>query len=128
MKKYYSLLRPVGPGTCPSNGIVNVENFDDRVFVPEIGADAWGFVEYEDALDQAVAESFDLLDADLKIWTSVIVKVYDDGKIEARVSGTKRAAFQPEEESKSCSRYDIVREWFGSKAEAEDFVKEYATA
>lgn len=56
--RYYSTLRPIGPGTCPDN-FVEFENFDYRKHVDEIGREAWGWVEYEKPLERP--EKYDLV-------------------------------------------------------------------
>ena len=56
--RYYSTLRPIGPGTCPGN-FTDFENFDYRKHVDEIGREAWGWVEYEEPLD--FPEKYDLV-------------------------------------------------------------------
>lgn len=64
MKRYYSILRPVGIGTFPKpqgNKVITIENFDKREYVPEIGREAWGYIEYEHPLANK-----DLYDYDLK--------------------------------------------------------------
>lgn len=56
--KYYSTLRPIGPGTCPDN-FVEFKNFDYRKHVFKIGREAWGWVEYEEPLE--CPEKYDLV-------------------------------------------------------------------
>ena len=45
--RYYSILRPIGIGTFPRNGMVDFANFDDRVMVVAIGRPAWGYLDYD---------------------------------------------------------------------------------
>lgn len=64
MSRYYSILRPVGIGTFPKpagNKVENIENFDDRQYVPEISHEAWGYIEYEKPLTEAEARQYDLV-------------------------------------------------------------------
>ena len=56
--RYYSTLRPIGPGTCPDN-FIEFENFDFRKHVDGINRDAWGWVEYEEPLE--CPEKYDLV-------------------------------------------------------------------
>ena len=59
---YYSIYRPIGPGTIPSiPKPVNIENFDRREFVEAIGRSAWGYVEYEEPLDEKTAADYELV-------------------------------------------------------------------
>ena len=51
--KYYSPLRPLSLGTFPKpqgNEILHIENFEERQNVPEIARQAWGYIEYKEAL------------------------------------------------------------------------------
>lgn len=46
--KYYSTQRPVTPGAYPkpkNNPAILIHNFSSREYVPEIGRQAWGYVE-----------------------------------------------------------------------------------
>ena len=41
-KMYYSTQRPIGPGTYPKDGIIEIVNYDSRKYIEEIGKPAWG--------------------------------------------------------------------------------------
>lgn len=59
--RYYSLLRPIGPGTYPKpSEVKNIVNFDDKTFVYDINRYAWGYVEYEKELSWDEARDYDL--------------------------------------------------------------------
>lgn len=59
--RYYSLLRPVGPGTYPKTSEVkNIVNFDDRTFIDDINRYAWGYIEYDKELSWDEAKNYDL--------------------------------------------------------------------
>lgn len=59
--RYYSLLRPVGPGTYPhSSEVKNIVNFDERTFIDDINRYAWGYIEYEKELSWDEAKKYDL--------------------------------------------------------------------
>lgn len=52
--RYYSTQRPLGPGCYPKmdlpgfeNRVLDIHNFDERTYCPEIGCEAWGYIEYE---------------------------------------------------------------------------------
>lgn len=49
--KYYSTERPIAPGTIPK-GAIEVKNYDEKKYVPEIGKEAWGFVIYGEPLER----------------------------------------------------------------------------
>lgn len=62
--RYYSILRPVAPGTFPKRGAVAIVNFDGRQYVDEIGREAWGYVEYDHRLDDQLADDYELVRGD----------------------------------------------------------------
>ena len=61
MIKYYSTQRPIGPGTCPMENIVEIKNFDTRKFCPEINREAWGYIIYSQPLSEKEASNYELL-------------------------------------------------------------------
>lgn len=66
MFRYYSVERPVMPGSFPKvqgNEILNIENFDDSLYIAEIGRKAWGYIEYEKPLATELAECWELVAA-----------------------------------------------------------------
>ena len=60
--KYYSIYRPVMPGTFPKTQMVNeIHNFDYRQYCPEIGREAWGWIEYESEISEKDATNYELV-------------------------------------------------------------------
>ena len=59
--KYFSILRPVGPGTYPKEGIVGFHNYNSRIPVAEIDHMAWGFLYYDRQLSEKEANNYDLM-------------------------------------------------------------------
>lgn len=62
--KYYSPLRPLSLGTFPKpqgNEILHIENFEERQNVPEIARQAWGYIEYKEALTEIEAAAYELI-------------------------------------------------------------------
>ena len=59
--RYYSKLRPVGPGTCPKEGILKVVNFGYRAEHTPAGCPAWGYVDYDHPLSDEEAKAYDLV-------------------------------------------------------------------
>ena len=58
-------MRPVAPGTFPKptgNKILEIRNFDDRTFVPEIKRDAWGYIEYSQSLTEHDLSAYELVE------------------------------------------------------------------
>ena len=47
--------------TLRENPVVEIRNFDARVFCGEIGREAWGYIEYEQALFPGQAQSYELI-------------------------------------------------------------------
>ena len=63
MKRYYSILRPVGIGTFPKRAPVErIKNFDRRVYIQEIGREAWGYIEYAEPLTEKEMRQYDLVE------------------------------------------------------------------
>ena len=61
MTRYYSTQRPISPGTIPSDPKpAKVHNFDCRQEVESIGKMAWGYADYEEPMDEKVAEDYEL--------------------------------------------------------------------
>jgi|InofroStandDraft_1065614.scaffolds.fasta_scaffold19258_1 hypothetical protein len=62
MYRYYSTMRPVGPGTFPrTQPVETIVNFDRRQFVPEINHKAWGYIEYAAPITEKQAASYELV-------------------------------------------------------------------
>ena len=62
--KYYSTLRPIGPGTYPKpkgNFPANILNYADRTYIAEIGREAWGELEYLRPLSPQDVEDYELV-------------------------------------------------------------------
>ena len=59
--RYYSTQRPVGPGTFPrQGGTETVTNFDGKIYCEEIGREAWGYIEYMEAITSEQAKAYEL--------------------------------------------------------------------
>lgn len=62
MYRYYSTQRPIVPGSYPNKAKANkIENFDDRVFCDDINMPAWGYIEYDEPLDKAEQNAYELV-------------------------------------------------------------------
>lgn len=123
--RYYSTQRPVMPGGFPKKAAVEkIENFDTKTFCEEIGREAWGFIEYREPLTKEEADAYELTLAGLKTFWCVTSSVDNRGTAKAAVTSFVEAVSKPENDSKSTSRKDIYHDWFGSREEAEAFVKE----
>lgn len=58
--RYYSPLRPLSLGTFPKP-LLHIENFEERQNVPEIARQAWGYIEYKEALTEIEAAAYELI-------------------------------------------------------------------
>lgn len=60
--RYYSILRPIGPGTFPkTQEVLGFHNYDRRTYVPEIEREAWGYIDYKAPLTAQEASAYDLI-------------------------------------------------------------------
>ena len=60
--RYYSILRPVAPGTFPaSKPRAGIKNFDDRTMIDSIGRMAWGYIDYIAPLTEDEARNYELI-------------------------------------------------------------------
>ncbi len=61
--RYYSMMRPVMPGTYPKpdgNPAMLIHNFNRREYVSEIGREAWGYIEYDKPLTEKQISDYEL--------------------------------------------------------------------
>ena len=60
--RYYSIMRPIGIGTYPTGArVTNIVNFHERKYVPEIGREAWGYIEFSHTLSKKYQMDYELL-------------------------------------------------------------------
>ena len=60
--RYFSIQRPIGPGTYPrSKAARQIVNYDKREFIPSIGREAWGYIDYGCELDDWDVEDYALI-------------------------------------------------------------------
>lgn len=129
MFRYYSTMRPVLPGSFPKKALVEkIENFDTKTFCEEIGRNAWGYIEYREALAKEEADAYELVLGGMKTYYCVTTSVNDKGKVLAAITDVIEAACKPENSSQSLKRKDIYRDWFEDPEEAKRFVEEAKTA
>ena len=61
---YFSTERPVSIGTYPKpqgNRVDAIVNFDEPIFIAEIGRTAWGYIEYAHPLTAEQAAAYELI-------------------------------------------------------------------
>lgn len=123
--RYYSTMRPVMPGSFPNReSVEEIHNFDTKTFCEEIGREAWGYIDYREALTKEQAEAYELTLGGMKTYWCVTTAVYDSGKVVANITNTVEAVSKPENSSESKARKDIYNDWFESLEEAQEFVEE----
>ena len=49
---------------CKTESIVSVVNYNEKVLCPEIGREAWGYVEYAAPLSRILADDYELVGGD----------------------------------------------------------------
>ena len=123
--KYYSVERPITPGSFPKKDLVqNIYNFDQKTFCEEIGAEAWGYVEYSEALSEKEASEYELIPEGLKTFWAVTTAFYDDGRVVSNITDKIQAAIKPEDIYKELKKKDLYIDWFETEAEAREHVQE----
>ena len=123
--KYYSTLRPVTPGSYPmKDKVKEIVNFDDKTYVEDIQQEAWGYIEYNEELDAATANSWDLVPEGLTTWYAVTSSFYDNGKVKAAITDTVMAVQKPESGYKELKRCDVYVDYYPTKEEADKAVEE----
>ena len=61
--KYFSINRPIGLGTYPNTEkVLEIMNFDKAVYCSEIGRSAWGYIVFENKLDEYSVKQYDLME------------------------------------------------------------------
>ncbi len=128
MYRYYSIARPVTPGSYPRKVGIAIVNFGEAKFCEEINRNAWGYIEYTEALTDKEANEYELVSSEKKKFWCVTSVVYDDGRITAAITDMKTAARKPEDTEKSTPQKDIYINWFETEEEANEFVLEARNA
>lgn len=100
--RYYSILRPIVPGSFPEpdgNSILEIENFDKRVYIMEVQREAWGYIEYEKELPVEVADEYELVCGDGKEDKATICSQFCGVlKLTRRFSDIRAIAYDPDKE------------------------------
>ena len=61
--RYYCPMRPVAPGAVPrAREIIDFKHFVDRQYIPEIGREAWGWMEYSEPLSDTEIAEYELIE------------------------------------------------------------------
>ena len=90
MNRYYSTMRPFGPGIFPRrDGTETITNFDGKIYCEEIGREAWGFIEYREPLTKEEADAYELTLGGMKMFYCVTSSVDDKGKVRAAITNVQ---------------------------------------
>lgn len=122
--RYYSVMRPVSPGTYPKNGCVAVHNYCHPQHVETIDRTAWGFVEYDRMLTDDETKSYELVSEDCRTWYSVLVTIRDNGcgKISAKLASTRKQIGKPDDREWQGANSNYHVKWFPSREAAESYI------
>lgn len=60
MYRYYSTERPVSPGSFPKKQGCEIENYENKTFIPSIGFSAWGHIDYLEPLSDKEVKEYEL--------------------------------------------------------------------
>lgn len=127
--RYYCLLRQAGPGAIPPEAKgCEIHNFSERKFCEDIGMEAWGYISCAHEIPAEVLERYDMVSGNYKKWWCVTTTYDDAGKVRSAITETRGAVKRPNNWSNSTKNLDIYKDWFGSKEEAEAWVKEALNA
>lgn len=64
--RYYSTQRPIAPGSFPrpqGNTVMTIHNYDNKTYCKEISREAWGYIDYEQPIDQEYVDNYELTPA-----------------------------------------------------------------
>ena len=64
----------------------------------------------------------------MKVYYSVVTKVYDNGRVECNLDGCKSFEERPENTCVGLAGYDLYMDFFETEKEAKEFVQEAWTA
>ena len=66
MFAYYTKERPPMPGCIPSDGLLEIECFASRCYVPEAQCKAWGIAYYDRQLTEREINDYELQEVSFK--------------------------------------------------------------
>ncbi|HAB60043.1 MAG TPA: hypothetical protein DCE48_04925 [Lachnospiraceae bacterium] len=64
----------------------------------------------------------------MKTYFCVTSTFYDNGKVAAAITDSREADQKPENSYKSLNKKDVYNDWFESKEEADEYIKECKNA
>ena len=126
MTRYYSTHRPVAPGTFPRDGhtVLRIHNYGSRQYEADAGGEAWGFIEYEDRLTEKEMEQYELVEGGIKMWWAVTSSFDDAGRVHAAITDRVPAVRKPEQVYRETRTKDIYIDFYETREEAEQAVRD----
>jgi len=122
--RYYSIQRPVTPGSFPKpkgNKVLNITSFDSKTYCDELGREVWGYVEYERPLSEKEAQDWELT-PDWPLWFPVTVSSRKHGGgLRVMAGRPVRVAQRPEDTKGDTHKMQYKTRYFCSQ-EAERVV------
>ncbi len=120
--RYYSTQRPVMPGSYPrpeGNAVLEIINFDSKIYCPELGRDAWGYIKYEHPLTENEVKSYELT-LEGTIWYPVTVSSRKHGGGLRVTSGNiVRTVQRPEDTKGDTKKMQFKTRYFSTWEEAQ---------
>lgn len=123
--RYYSLERPLTIGTHPKAENTTIVNFDNKTFCPEIGREAFGYIDYPNTvLSEEDERNYSLVPSGRKPWWCVTSAFYDNGRVTAAITRCIDTFEKPASSNMFLKHKDVYNDWFDSYEKATMFVAE----
>lgn len=120
--KYYSIKRPITPGSFPKpegNNVLEIHNFDSETYCEKVGREVWGYIVYEHPLAAGEAENWELT-PDWQLWFPVTVSSRKHGGGLRVISGQPiRAEKRPADTKRDTKKMQFKTRYFGTWEEAQ---------
>lgn len=118
-KMYYSTQRPIGPGTYPKDGIIEIVNYDSRKYIEEIGKPAWGHLIYDNSLSEQELQDYELCQKE-NLWWQVTVTANRHGNgVSAEITDIVENVERPEDEKREDEQKVYKIRYFENRESAE---------
>ena len=128
--KYFSIHRPIGPGTYPKiEKVLEIVNFDKMVYCNEVGRTAWGYIVFENKIDERSARMYELMEEGKIFYKLMCMQREDKVKFSMPLADYTpgRNAIKPKDEVIDHGKDKIVIKWFESLEDARDYVNSHKT-
>lgn len=112
--RYYSTQRPIMPGGYPkpkNNEVLEIENFDNKKFVEEVGCQAWGYIEYKKPLGHFDVINYELAAVKIKIKLSIYRKREASRMDKSDTGGQPVKLYRNKETGELFTYREMLEEW-----------------